>query len=172
MAKFQKPKKKKERRLKKKALTEEELAALEAEAAARGAPRQRLCPILTPFVLPSLPSRPTDDFLCVARACARPHPMGLAASAALRLAEGVAHLPLDHSRDHCQSISAAGGSDLGSRASREQRAKEREAAAAAAAAEKRARCGSRCPRLLLRLSLGAARALHRPARARPSPIPA
>lgn len=33
---FQKPKKKKERKLKKKALTEEELAALEAEAAARG----------------------------------------------------------------------------------------------------------------------------------------
>lgn len=35
---FQKPKKKKERKLKKKALTEEELAALEAEAAARGEP--------------------------------------------------------------------------------------------------------------------------------------
>lgn len=33
---FQKPKKKKERKLKKKALTEEELAALEAAAEARG----------------------------------------------------------------------------------------------------------------------------------------
>lgn len=36
MAKFQKPKKKKERKLKKKALTEEEMAALETEAVARG----------------------------------------------------------------------------------------------------------------------------------------